>query len=201
MKRRERGRSLFIAAAPRRPRALAMAPRRSLNYNPRSMKTRCLVWMLVAMSAVACEEPIPEPERSPDAPKAEKDPIAVPDKLEMVDVKVGDGAVAAKGDKVKVHYTGKLLKTNFKFDSSVGKDPFEFTLGEGAVIKGWDMGVEGMKVGGKRKLTIPGELAYGEAGSPPKIPPDAPLVFDVELLEVVGKGDAPAASASASAAP
>jgi FKBP-type peptidyl-prolyl cis-trans isomerase len=157
--------------------------------------------MLVAMSAVACEEPIPEPERSPDAPKAEKDPIAVPDKLEMVDVKVGDGAVAAKGDKVKVHYTGKLLKTNFKFDSSVGKDPFEFTLGEGAVIKGWDMGVEGMKVGGKRKLTIPGELAYGEAGSPPKIPPDAPLVFDVELLEVVGKGDAPAASASASAAP
>ncbi|GAC1351671.1 MAG: hypothetical protein NVS3B20_02180 [Polyangiales bacterium] len=104
-------------------------------------------------------------------------------KLEKVDVKVGTGAEAKTGSKVKVHYTGKLTNGT-QFDSSVGKAPFEFTLGNGEVIKGWDQGVVGMKVGGKRKLTIPSDLAYGDGGSPPTIPPKATLVFDVELLEV-----------------
>ena len=110
-----------------------------------------------------------------------------PNKLEKVDTVVGTGAEAKTGDKVKVHYTGTLLNGK-QFDSSVGREPFEFTLGQGAVIKGWDEGVPGMKVGGKRKLTIPWQMAYGENGSGDKIPPKAALKFDVELLEIVGAG-------------
>jgi FKBP-type peptidyl-prolyl cis-trans isomerase FkpA len=108
-----------------------------------------------------------------------------PEKLEKVDTVVGTGAEAKTGDKVKVHYTGTLMNGK-QFDSSVGKDPFEFTLGTGGVIKGWDEGVPGMKVGGKRKLTIPWQLAYGEKGSGDSIPPKAALKFDIELLEIVG---------------
>jgi hypothetical protein len=108
-----------------------------------------------------------------------------PEKLEIVDEVVGTGPEAKKGDKVKVHYTGRLMNGK-QFDSSVGKDPFEFTIGQGSVIKGWDEGVPGMRVGGKRKLTIPWQMAYGEAGSGDKIPPKAALKFDIELLEIVG---------------
>ncbi len=110
------------------------------------------------------------------------------DGLEFWDLKVGTGAVANKGDKVKVNYTGWL--TNGKmFDSSLnpGRTPFEFTIGEGMVIKGWDEGVAGMKVGGKRQLRIPYQMAYGEEGRPPVIPPRSTLIFDVELLGVNGK--------------
>ena len=104
--------------------------------------------------------------------------------LKYVDVKVGDGKEAKKGDKVVVHYTGRL-KDGTKFDSSLDrKEPFSFPLGGGRVIKGWDEGVAGMKVGGKRKLTIPADLAYGKRGFPPVIPADAELTFQVELLEV-----------------
>jgi FKBP-type peptidyl-prolyl cis-trans isomerase FkpA len=100
------------------------------------------------------------------------------------DVQVGTGAEAVPGRAVKVHYTG-WLPNGTKFDSSRDHgEPFQFTLGAGQVIRGWDEGVKGMKVGGRRKLVLPPELAYGEAGAPPTIPPGATLVFDVEVLEV-----------------
>jgi len=106
-------------------------------------------------------------------------------KVEKTDITAGDGAEAVDGKKVTVHYTGTLKSDGSKFDSSLDRgEPFSFTLGAGEVIKGWDQGVAGMKVGGKRKLVIPGVLAYGEASPSPDIPPNSDLVFEVELLEV-----------------
>ena len=103
--------------------------------------------------------------------------------LQYWDIQVGTGDVAKRGSRVKVHYTGWLTNGK-KFDSSVGSAPFPFTIGKGEVIKGWDEGVTGMKVGGKRQLRIPPELAYGEQGYPGAIPPNATLIFDVQLLAV-----------------
>ena len=103
--------------------------------------------------------------------------------LKYWDIKVGTGAEAKAGSKVKVHYTGWLTNGK-KFDSSIGSAPFEFTIGRGEVIKGWDEGVTGMKVGGKRQLQIPPDLAYGEDGHPPQIPPNSTLIFDVQLVSV-----------------
>ncbi|MES9898194.1 MAG: FKBP-type peptidyl-prolyl cis-trans isomerase [Sedimenticola sp.] len=105
--------------------------------------------------------------------------------LKYEDLVEGDGEVAATGRKVLVHYTG-WLTSGEKFDSSLDRNsPFNFNLGAGQVIRGWDEGVQGMKVGGKRKLTIPPQLGYGAAGAGGVIPPNATLVFDVELLELL----------------
>jgi len=105
--------------------------------------------------------------------------------LLIEDIIVGEGVEANDFNKVVVNYTGSLEDGSI-FDSSLnqGREPFTFTLGVGSVIKGWDLGVKGMKVGGKRKLTIPSELGYGENGAGSVIPPGATLIFEVDLLEV-----------------
>lgn len=106
--------------------------------------------------------------------------------LKIDEVKKGKGVEAKAGKTVVVHYTGWLTNGS-KFDSSVDRgEPFSFNLGTGQVIPGWDKGVAGMKKGGKRKLHIPPDMGYGKDGSPPVIPPNATLIFDVELLDVKG---------------
>ena len=148
------------------------------------MQNRILPYMtaalLVAASvfATACNKPTPRSNETGAAPA----PATV--KLEIVDVKVGTGAVATAGNTVSVHYTGTLLSGE-KFDSSRDRNqPFQFQLGAGRVIAGWDQGVVGMKVGGVRQLTIPPHLAYGEAGAGGAIGPNATLKFEIELLGV-----------------
>jgi FKBP-type peptidyl-prolyl cis-trans isomerase len=159
------------------------------------MKFRVAFALTGFVLLAGCEAKVPEPvPPSATAPEAAESAAPAPSQASIdeapkglveKDEAVGSGTAAKAGDKVRVHYTGRLLDGT-KFDSSRDRDePFEFVLGQGMVIKGWDQGVEGMKPGGKRRLTIPSELGYGKSGSPPKIPADATLVFDIELLEIV----------------
>jgi hypothetical protein len=167
----------------------------------------CSSWVAssVLVFALGCDRvPEPQPESRPASSQGGKAATsAQPEPTELVkdDVKVGEGAREVKvGDAIRVNYVGKLFKNGKVFDSNKSKeDPFTFTVGKG-VIEGWSQGVVGMKKGGKRKLTIPGPLAYGEAGSPPDIPANATLVFEIDLLGWEGEEPAPAASASASSA-
>jgi peptidylprolyl isomerase len=123
-------------------------------------------------------------------PTAEKPAVEIPDgpapkQLQVEDLEEGEGDPAEAGDKIAVQYVGVLYENGKEFDSNWGSgEPFEIELGAGEVIPGWDQGLEGMKVGGLRQLTIPPELAYGKQGSPPAIPPNSPLVFVVELVEI-----------------
>ena len=129
------------------------------------------------------------PEQQPADASALGGPIETPDTqltasgLRITELKEGDGTVASAGQVVVVNYRG-TLENGKEFDSSYGRGPFSFPLGAGRVIKGWDEGVSGMKVGGKRKLVIPPDLAYGTRGAGGVIPPNATLIFEVELLDV-----------------
>jgi FKBP-type peptidyl-prolyl cis-trans isomerase len=139
----------------------------------------------MVLGAAGCSKPVDEPGQSSFKPSEAPPALPGPTKLEIVDDKVGTGPEAKTGDTVSVHYTGTLMNGT-KFDSSHdhGDKPFEFKLGAGGVIKGWDQGVPGMKVGGKRRLVIPSDLAYGDKGSGATIPPKSPLKFDIELLAI-----------------
>jgi peptidylprolyl isomerase len=119
-------------------------------------------------------------------PKIPKPSGAAPTTLKVEDLIEGKGAAAKSGDKISVRYVGVLFNNNKEFDSSWkrGKAPFQLTLGQGQVIQGWDQGLLGMKVGGRRRLTIPPGLAYGAQGQPPTIPANSTLVFDVDLTKI-----------------
>ncbi len=131
-------------------------------------------------AAQPAAKPAEQPKPAETAPPSNE-------KLEIKDLVVGKGTEAKTGDSVKVHYVG-TLPDGKEFDSSKKHNqPFDFELGAGRVIKGWDQGVVGMKIGGKRKLTVPPSLGYGARGFPPVIPPNSTLIFEVELLEVKKK--------------
>jgi FKBP-type peptidyl-prolyl cis-trans isomerase len=144
---------------------------------------RSLGLLLFGAVLVLAFAPAARTQEKKDSPKTVKTKSG----LQYQDLKEGKGEAAKKGDVVEVHYTG-WLKNGKKFDSSLDrKKPFSFELGAGKVIKGWDEGVAGMKVGGIRKLIIPSELAYGKRGAGRVIPPDAELTFEVELLKIKPK--------------
>jgi peptidylprolyl isomerase len=120
-----------------------------------------------------------------ERPQIEKPESDIPFELGIDDIVVGDGDEATKGRKVSVHYVGVAFSSGEEFDASWNRgQPFEFKLGQGQVIPGWDEGVQGMKVGGRRKLTIPSAMAYGARGAGGAIKPHEPLIFVVDLLSV-----------------
>jgi FKBP-type peptidyl-prolyl cis-trans isomerase FkpA len=156
--------------------------------------------LVIAMPAYA-QKPATAPAAA--APASAK-PAAMPTQLTVNDRKLGDGPAAVAGEPVLVHYTGYLYdpaapaNKGAKFDSSLERPaPLGFIIGAGRVIKGWDEGIVGMKVGGQRTLIIPPDKAYGEKGAGALIPPNSTLVFDVELMGIIGKTQNPSATASA----
>ena len=144
----------------------------------RKMAVAAMLTAMCGVTAMATDQPKETTKAAPGKT------VTTASGLKYVDVKVGKGASPVKGKQVKVHYTG-TLENGKKFDSSVDRnEPFSFVIGVGQVIPGWDEGVMGMKAGGKRKLIIPSKLGYGAAGAGGVIPPNATLLFDVELLDV-----------------
>jgi FKBP-type peptidyl-prolyl cis-trans isomerase FkpA len=142
-----------------------------------------VVVSLASLSATACSKKVVEAE-SDFKPAPPPPPDPGPAQLQIIDDVVGKGREAREGDTLRVHYTGTLMNGT-KFDSSRDRGtPFDFKLGTAGVVKGWDKGMVGMKVGGKRRLVLPQDMAYGESGSPPNIPPKAGLKFEIELLEI-----------------
>jgi FKBP-type peptidyl-prolyl cis-trans isomerase len=142
------------------------------------------IFLLVLSFALLAQTKKASPDKPSGPTKVSGKAVSTSSGLEYWEIKKGTGAPALAGKEVSVNYTGWL--TNGKeFDSSLNAgEPIKFTLGIGQVIKGWDEGIAGMKVGGKRQLRIPPALAYGPRGAPPSIPPNATLVFDVELMAV-----------------
>lgn len=148
------------------------------------MKTLTLFTAIAGIFVLAGCAAKTETTMSNEEPKAQASQAPADNGFKMTDSVVGTGAEAVAGKTISVHYTGRLIAGR-KFDSSLDRnEPFRFTLGAGQVIKGWDQGFAGMKVGGKRQLTIPPDMGYGAAGAGGVIPPNATLVFDVELLGV-----------------
>ena len=125
------------------------------------------------------EEPVTPP---PPTPLPTQAPVSIT-KLTIVDTQVGTGTSAASGNTITVNYTGMFIDGKV-FDTSIGKQPITVMIGAGQVIPGWDQGILGMKVGGIRRLLIPADLAYGVQGVPGAIPPNSPLIFDIQLLDV-----------------
>ena len=152
---------------------------------------RLLAGAMILVAAVAVAQTAPAKPKvkvvppNTNAPtRVTGDGVKTDSGLQYWEIRVGNGEVAKEGSHVRVHYSG-WLTTGKKFDSSVDRgQPFDFTIGNGEVIKGWEEGVAGMKVGGKRQLRIPPELGYGAGGSPPDIPANATLIFDIQLLAV-----------------
>ncbi|CAL8968770.1 FK506-binding protein [Rhodoplanes serenus] len=149
---------------------------------PKPARPAVALAALLVLAACAGTSDGPAPDAAP-LPAAAPPGAAAPDGLASQDLKVGTGPEARTGQRLRVHYTGKLTNGT-TFDSSVGRAPFTFTLGGDQVIKGWDQGVAGMRVGGKRRLVIPPELGYGARGAPPQIPPNSTLVFEIDLLGI-----------------
>jgi FKBP-type peptidyl-prolyl cis-trans isomerase len=148
------------------------------------LKSACLIAIVTFVAAALFAQGGAKKSDTSAPTKVSGDGTKTADGLQYWDIKVGTGQVATAGQTVKVHYTGWLTNGK-KFDSSVDRgEPFTFNLGGGQVIKGWDEGVAGMKVGGKRQLRIPPQLGYGDRGAGGVIPANATLIFDVELLGV-----------------
>jgi FKBP-type peptidyl-prolyl cis-trans isomerase len=155
--------------------------------------------LITSLISIACVMPLLASAQTPSQPntKAESKPMSTPTErkldngLRLIDQKIGEGPELASGKAISAHYTGWLYDPKApegkgkQFDSSVGRVPFGFIVGAGRVIKGWDLGVVGMKVDGKRTLIIPPELGYGERGAGGVIPPNATLIFDIELLKII----------------
>jgi FKBP-type peptidyl-prolyl cis-trans isomerase FkpA len=161
--------------------------RASMNFSMTARFTAAVFASLLALAIANAEE-------KTASKSSRKSTSSFPKEVKKLIIEntiVGQGKVASKGKKIKVNYSGWLYDPSSsmgrgkQFDSSVGRDPFEFTLGKSEVIKGWDEGFESMKVGGKRKLIIPAEMGYGDRGAGTEIPPGAALMFEVELIDVM----------------